>query len=369
MLTHVELRRARLPLASPFRTSYGVETYRDVLFVRLLGPDTEGWGECVSMSEPLYTEEYVDASHEAMRRHLLPRLSSAIRADDVAGALAPVQGHRMAKAAIEAAVLDAELRSEGRSLASRLGAVRATVVAGVAVGLQPSVARLVEVVSEYVERGYRRVKLKIEPGNDIEAVRAVRERFGDLALQVDANSAYTLADAENLARLDPFGLMLIEQPLAAHDLYGHAELARLVRTPLCLDESVVSVHSAITAIEMSACQVINIKPGRVGGLLEAVRIHDLCVACGVPVWCGGMLETGIGRASNVALAALPGFTLPGDLSASSALLPPGRDRAVRVGARFAPSPNRHRHRRRSDHGCARPLHDQHRNGPAQPFVS
>jgi O-succinylbenzoate synthase len=215
-------------------------------------------------------------------------------------------------------VLDAECRLAGVSLAERLGAVRTRVPAGVAVGLQPSLSELLDVVGEYVRQGYVRVKLKIEPGNDIEPVRAVREHFGEgLALQVDANQAYSLADADRLAALDPFGLQLIEQPLGEHDRRGHARLAQLITTPICLDETITSAVDAEECIAMGACRVVNVKPARVGGLLEAVRIRNVCVAAGVDLWCGGMLETGIGRAANVALAALDGFTLPGDLSASN----------------------------------------------------
>jgi O-succinylbenzoate synthase len=223
----------------------------------------------------------------------------------------------MAKAAVEAAVLDAECRADGIPLVNRLGAIPRLVPAGVAVGLQPSIGELLELVGSYLAEGYRRVKLKIEPGNDVAPVRAVRERFGDdLMIQVDANQAYTLADAPLLKALDPFGLQLIEQPLPEDDLFGHARLAELIQTPVCLDESITSVRQAAEALALGACSVVNVKPARVGGLLEAVRIHDLCLARGVDLWCGGMLETGIGRAANLALAALPGFTLPGDLSAS-----------------------------------------------------
>jgi O-succinylbenzoate synthase len=306
-------------LVTPFRTSYGVETARHVLLIHVVGPDGGGWGECVAEAEPLYSPEYVDGAHEVIRRFLLPRLDPAdVQAGAVAARLAPVRAHRMAKAAIEAAVLDAECRSHGVSLASRLGASRDRVPAGVAIGMQPSIPALLDTVAGYLAQGYQRVKLKIEPGHDVAPVRAVRERFGDdLLLQVDANQAYTLDDVPALEALDPFGLSLIEQPLDEEDLRGHAHLAQMIRTPICLDESIVSVRSAAEAIAIGACAIINIKPGRVGGLLEAVRIHDLCLAAGVPVWCGGMLETGIGRAANVALAALPGFTLPGDLSASA----------------------------------------------------
>jgi o-succinylbenzoate synthase len=318
-LTGVELRRITMPLVAPFRTSFGTETTRDILLLRAVTADAEGWAECVAMSEPLYSSEYVAAAADVLRQHLIPRLAAVPALDGaaVAPALAPVRGHRMAKAAVETAVLDAELRASGRSFARELGAVRDRVPCGVSVGIMASVGELLDAVAGYLEAGYVRIKLKIEPGWDVEPVRAVRERFGEqLLLQVDANAAYTLADARHLARLDPFGLLLLEQPLDEEDVLGHAELARLVRTPICLDESITSARTAAAAITLGACAIVNVKPGRVGGYLEARRIHDVCVAHGVPVWCGGMLETGIGRAANVALAALPGFTLPGDTSAS-----------------------------------------------------
>jgi O-succinylbenzoate synthase len=307
-----------MPLVSAFRTSFGTQTARDVLLVRVVGPDSEGWGECVAMEEPLYSSEYVDGSHHVIRHHLLPRLFAAadVTASSVAELLAPVKEHRMAKAAVETAVLDAELRASGIPLATHLGAVREAVDAGVSVGIMDSVPALLDAVAGYLDEGYRRIKLKIEPGWDIEPVAAVRERFGDILLQVDANCAYTLADAPRLAGLDGLGLLLIEQPLPEDDIGGHAALAQRVKTPICLDESITSARAAAFAIGLGACAIVNIKPGRVGGYLEARRIHDVCVAHGVPVWCGGMLETGIGRAANVALAALPGFTLPGDTSAS-----------------------------------------------------
>jgi O-succinylbenzoate synthase len=228
-----------------------------------------------------------------------------------------VKGHAMAKAALESAWLDAESRATGTSLARRLGGTRPTVAAGVAVGLTSGIPELLDEVGRRVAEGYRRVKLKIHPGWDVEPVAAVRDRFGpDLLLQADANGSYRRADASDLARLDAFDLLLIEQPLADDDLVGHAELAGKMTTPVCLDESITSAGAADTALALGACRVINIKPGRVGGLLEAVRIHDRCAGQGVPVWCGGMLETGVGRAANLALASLPNFSLPGDLSAS-----------------------------------------------------
>ncbi|MEV7804636.1 o-succinylbenzoate synthase [Microbispora sp. NPDC088329] len=316
-ITGIELRRIAMPLVAPFRTSFGTETARDVLLVRVVTPEAEGWGECVAMSEPLYSSEYVDAAADVLRRFLIPALPRRLDPQAVGPALAPFKGHRMAKAALETAVLDASLRITGESFARYLGATRDRVPCGVSVGISGSVDELLDTVGAYVAEGYVRVKLKIGPGWDVTPVRAVRERFGeDLLLQVDANAAYTLADARHLARLDDFDLLLIEQPLADDDLVQHARLARSIRTPICLDESVESAAHAAAAISLGACSVINIKPGRVGGYLEARRIHDLCRAHGVAVWCGGMLETGIGRAANLALAALPGFTLPGDTSAS-----------------------------------------------------
>ena len=318
-LVGVELRRVALPLVAPFRTSFGTQTERDILLVRAVTDQAEGWGECVAMGDPLYSSEYVDAAADVLERFLVPALAArgSLTAIDVAPELARFKGHRMAKAALEMAVLDAELRVAGRSFARELGAVRERVPCGVSVGIAGSVPALLDEVAGYLDAGYVRIKLKIEPGWDVEPVRAVRERFGDdVLLQVDANTAYTVADARHLARLDPFDLLLIEQPLDEEDLLGHVQLARELRTPVCLDESIVSAQSAAAAISLGACSIVNVKPGRVGGYLEARRIHDVCRAHGVPVWCGGMLETGLGRAANVALAALPGFTLPGDTSAS-----------------------------------------------------
>jgi O-succinylbenzoate synthase len=318
-LTGIELRRIGMPLVAPFRTSFGVETARDVLLLRAVTAEAEGWGECVAMTDPLYSSEYVDAAADVLRRFLIPAVAAVDRLDagQVATILKPFKGHRMAKCALELALLDAELRAEGRSLGRELGAVRDRVPCGVSVGIMDTVPQLLDEVAGYLDAGYRRIKLKIEPGWDVAPVRAVRERFGDdLLLQVDANTAYTLADARHLAKLDPFDLLLIEQPLDEDDVLGHAELAALVKTPICLDESITSAASAAAAIRLNACRIVNIKPGRVGGYLEARRIHDVCAANGIAVWAGGMLETGIGRAANVALAALPNFTLPGDTSAS-----------------------------------------------------
>ena len=313
----IELVRASIDLVTPMRTSYGVNTQRDVLYVHVLGDNAEGWGECVALPEPGYTDEYVDGCEAMIRSQLMPLVSSSTTAEQFIAASAGIPRNYMAKAAVEMALLDYWLRVENTSLASFLGATQKSVVAGVSIGLYNDIDELLNVVAGFRAEGYARVKLKIEPGNDIEPVRAVRNAFGDdLMLQVDANSAYSLEDAEHLAQLDAFNLLLMEQPLAEDDLAGHAELAKKLSTPLCLDESIVSLESARTALEIGACSIVNIKAGRVGGFLEAKKIHDLCIEREVPVWCGGMYETGIGRAAALALAALPGFTLPSDLSAS-----------------------------------------------------
>jgi o-succinylbenzoate synthase len=318
-ITGFELCRVAMPLIAPFRTSFGTETSRDILLVRVVTTDGEGWGECVAMDDPLYSPEYVDGAADVLTRFLIPAVTAIENPDAnaVGLALSRFKGHPMAKAALETAVLDAELRAYGQPLARYLGAIRASVPCGVSVGIHNSIAELLDTVAGYLAEGYLRIKLKIEPGWDIEPVRAVRERFGDILLQVDANTAYTLADGRHLAGLDPFGLLLIEQPLDEDDLRGHAELARILDTPVCLDESITSARAAAAAISLGACQIVNVKPGRVGGYLEARRVHDVCAAHGVPVWCGGMLETGLGRAANLALAALPGFAFPGDTSASA----------------------------------------------------
>jgi O-succinylbenzoate synthase len=319
-LERLELRRIRLDLVAPFRTSFGVESSRDVLLLRVVTDVGEGWGECVAMSEPVYSAEFVDGAELVIRDHLWPVLAVAgeIVAADVDGVLAHLHGHPMAKAAVEMATLDAELRAAGSNLHSLLGGEHNRIPSGVSVGMFPTIDELLAQVQGYVDDGYARIKLKIEPGFDLEPVRAVRDLIGpEMGLQVDANTAYGRTDIEHLCRLDEFGLLLIEQPLPEDDLLGHARLATESETPVCLDESIVSMRTAENAIDLGAAEIINIKPGRVGGYLTARRIHDLCLGRGIPVWCGGMLETGIGRAANAALAALPGFVLPGDISASS----------------------------------------------------
>ncbi len=315
----VELRWVEMPLRSPFQTSFGIETVKQVLLLRMVTSAGEGWGECVSSEAPLYSSEFNASSAAVIRDYLVPALGGGLDVSPagVGATLRPFKGHRMAKGAVEMAFLDAELRGANMSLASYLGSTRTRVPSGVSVGIMADIPSLLKAVTGYLDEGYVRIKLKIQPGWDLEPVRAVRAEIGDdVPLQVDANTAYTLRDAPLLARLDEFGLLLVEQPLEDEDLTEHAMLARLIRTPICLDESIVSAKAAADAIRLGACSVVNIKPGRVGGYLEARRVHDVSLANGVPAWCGGMLETGLGRAANMAVAALPGCTLTGDVSAS-----------------------------------------------------
>jgi O-succinylbenzoate synthase len=322
----LELRRIALDLVTPFRTSFGVEAHRDILLLHVTTDVGDGWGECVAMVEPAYSAEFVNAAELVVAEHFWPALvaSGELSAAEVAHRLRRFKGHPMSKAALEMALLDAELRADGTNLHALFGGGRDRIPSGVSVGIFDDLDTLLAQVQGYVDDGYARIKLKIEPGWDIEPVRRVRELIGpDMGLQVDANTAYGRRDIEHLCRLDQFDLLLIEQPLPEEDVLGHVQLAEASSTPVCLDESVVSLQTAADLIELGAAEIINIKPGRVGGYLEARRIHDLCVERGVPVWCGGMVETGIGRAANAALAALPGFTLPGDISAASRFY--GRD--------------------------------------------
>ncbi|WP_353649628.1 o-succinylbenzoate synthase [Nakamurella sp. A5-74] len=319
-LLGLDLLTLAIPLVSPFETSFGSQSSRHVILIRAETSVGIGWGECVAMSSPVYSSEFNAAAELVIADHFAHPLFAAenLSGGTVGHVLEPFKGHRMAKAAVELAVLDAELRAAQMSLGTYLGATKDRVPAGVSVGIMPSIPELLAAVGGYLEQGYLRIKLKIKPGWDIEPVRAVREAFGDeVLLQVDANTAYSLRDAGHLARLDEFGLLLMEQPLQDEDLTEHAKLAARLTTPICLDESIESAKDASDAIALGATSVVNIKAGRVGGYLEARRVHDICRAAGVPVWCGGMLETGLGRAANVALAALPGFTLPGDTSASA----------------------------------------------------
>jgi O-succinylbenzoate synthase len=315
----VELLLVDLPLVRPFRTSFGEVSDKRCVLVRVETDEAEGWGECVADSRPDFSGEFNEGAWLVLRDFLAPSLFRAGDVDVAAAdlAFADVRGNPMAKAALLDAVVDADLRASGTSLASWLGAERDRVQCGVSIGIAPSTDALLEQVSDYLEQGYRRIKLKIEPGVDVERVRSVRDAHPGILLSVDANAAYSLADVDVFRSMDDVDLLMIEQPLHHEDLLRHAELQALLRTDLCLDESIRSAADATAALELGACRIVNIKQGRVGGLLEAKRIHDLCVERRVPVWCGGMLETGVGRAVNVALAAMPGFTLPGDTSASA----------------------------------------------------
>jgi O-succinylbenzoate synthase len=322
-VTQMRLHQLEMPLVSPFTTSFGTSHSKHTYVVEVRattpgGPVT-GWGECVAMESPLYSAEHLHGAAEVTRRWIAPALFDVphLRAESLAHHLDHLVGHPMAKAAVEMAVLDAQLRAAELSFADYLGVTASTVPSGVSVGIHDDLPGLLGAVAGYVEEGYARIKLKIKPGADLEPVAAVRAEFGDeLPFQVDANAAYTLVDASRLRRLDEHDLLLIEQPLGEADLRQHAELATMLRTPLCLDESIVSAQVAADAVMMRAASVINIKPGRVGGYLQARTIHDVCRSLGVAVWCGGMLETGLGRAANAALAGLPGFTLTGDISGS-----------------------------------------------------
>lgn len=301
----------RLPLKSPFRTARSVTTHREALLVHVVTDDTEGWGEVGAEVAPTYAPDTLDSARLALRDFLVPQLFAGAGEDSV-------RGHHPARAALAGAVLDAQLRAHGISLASHLGSTRTSVDAGVAIGRTDHVADVVAEAAAWVELGYGSLKLKIAPGHDIEVVAAVRAEIGDdVTIQVDANGSYTLADAEHLVQLDAFGLAALEQPLSPDALLDHARLAARLRTPLCLDEAITSARRAHDAIDLGACAVVSIKVGLVGGIDEARRVHDVCVDAKVAARAGGMLETGVGRAVLIALASLPGFTVTGDLSASS----------------------------------------------------
>jgi O-succinylbenzoate synthase len=354
----LELRLVAIPLVRPFRTSFGESTEKVCVIARVETEDALGWGECVSDVEPNFSEEWNDGAWNVIRDFLAPAMFAAgdVDAERLASVFAFVRGHPMAKATLENAVLDAELRAQGRSLASYLGAVRDRVGCGVSVGIAPSTDVLLEQVGGYLAEGYLRIKLKIEPGTDVERVRAVREAYPEILLSVDANAAYRLTDVEVFRALDDFGLLMIEQPLHHEDLWEHSLLQREIRTDVCLDESIRSAAAARAAIELGSCRIVNIKQGRVGGLLEAKRVHDVTAELGVPVWCGGMLETGIGRSTNLGLAALPNFRLPGDTSATSRYFAEDLTEPLVLDRRHPPRPERSRDRRRPRPGAARGRH-------------
>jgi O-succinylbenzoate synthase len=317
-LDALELRLARLPLLEPFEVSFGRMESRLLFLLRLEAGAQVGWGECVAGEAPLYSYETVGTARHVIRDHLAPAILGREIRDlaDLTSRLGTFRGHPMAKAGIELAFVDLVARLRGEPIARVIGGVRREVEVGVSLGIQPSVDALDARVRRFLGLGYRRIKLKIKPGADVSVVAEIRKRHPQILLSVDANAAYTLADAELLRRLDAYDLLMIEQPLAHDDLVDHASLQRTLTTAICLDESITSRDRARQALETGACRIVNMKIGRVGGYSEALRIHDLCVERGSPLWCGGMLESGIGRAHNVALASLPGFSLPGDISGS-----------------------------------------------------
>ncbi len=317
-IERIELRVLQLPLVRHFETSFRRSFGRDTILVTVWADGVAGWGESPVEDGPWYSPETVETAWHVQRDFLVPLLlgQEIATADEAFARMARVRGHAMAKTGLEEALWDVEARQKGVSVAHLLGSTRPAIESGVSVGIQDTPDELLAQVEGYLAQGYRRIKVKIKLGWDVEIVRRLRERWPDVPLMVDANSAYTLADAERLAALDDFGLLMIEQPLAYDDIYEHSLLQPRLRTPLCLDESIHTPAHARTALELGSCRIINIKPGRVGGLGQARRIHDLCHARGAPVWCGGLLETGVGRAHNVAIASLPGYTLPGDVSAS-----------------------------------------------------
>ena len=317
-IDRLELRLCRLPLVSFFETSFGRSYERSFLLVRLEGDGHEGWGEAVSEGNPYYSSETTETAWHIITGFIAPRVLGA-RFDhprDVFPALRAIRGHNMAKAAVEMAAWDLYARTLGQPLARVLGGTRPRIASGVSIGIQDSLDELAAKIERELAAGYQRIKIKVKPGWDLDAAQLVRARFGAVPLMVDANAAYSLSDKAHLARFDAFDLMMIEQPLDYDDVSDHVELQRAMKTPICLDESIHTVRIARDAIKMGACRIINIKPGRVGGHLESIALHDLCQANGIPVWHGGMLETGIGRAHNIHLASLPNFSLPGDIAAS-----------------------------------------------------
>lgn len=318
----VELFLVRLPLARPFTTSSHTKSHLDHILVRARGTQGEvGWGECASPSDPYYCAETVETCWHLLRDFLGPSILGRPWREVAEAELcwARIRGNRFARAGLEMALWDLAARAQGRPLAALLGGARREILSGVSLGIEASPEALCDQVAAYLQQGYRRIKVKVGPGRDLGFLLAVRERFPEVPLMADANSAYRLDEPDHLAALeamDALGLMMIEQPLGADDLVDHAQLQRRLRTPLCLDESIHSADDARKAIALGSARVINVKVSRLGGLGEAVRVHDLCASRGVPVWCGGMHEFGVGRAANVALSSLDGFTLPGDVSGS-----------------------------------------------------
>jgi o-succinylbenzoate synthase len=312
------LRELRLPLVQPFQTSFGTTTERRILLVEVRGEGLSGWGECVAGEHPFFSDETIDTAWYVTQQELAPLLANAEpeHGGKCPGIFRQVRGHRMAKAALENAVWDLEAQMRGVPLASLLGGTRETIACGVSIGIQPTMEKQLAEVEKELAAGYQRIKLKCKPGWDVDVFEAVRHRWPEIELSCDANSAYRLNDADHIASFDEFRLLMIEQPLWSDDFYFHSMLQKQLDTPICLDESIRNRRDALAAIDMESCRIINIKCGRVGGFSEAIAVHNAAQERGVPVWCGGMLETGIGRAHNIALSSLDNFSLPGDVSAS-----------------------------------------------------
>ncbi|MBK5109254.1 MAG: o-succinylbenzoate synthase [Anaerolineales bacterium] len=317
-ISRVTLYHLRMPMQSAFKTSFGSTMERECILLEASSEGLVGYGECVADRDPGYSYETAGTAWHVLNDFLIPEIlnTNLDSALELQKKIAHIRGHPMAKAGLEMVLWDLIGKRDGRSLQDLIGGVGDSVQVGVSVGIQEDQKTLVDVVEGYLRNGYERVKLKIMPGRDVEDVSAVRHAFPDLMLQVDANSAYDLESARALFPMDEMDLLLIEQPLAEDDLWDHRQLQKKFTTPICLDESIGSERHARQALEMKACKVINIKPGRVGGLSQGIAIHDLCYQASIPVWCGGMLETGIGRAANLAIASLPGFIFPGDISAT-----------------------------------------------------
>jgi O-succinylbenzoate synthase len=318
-LDGIVLRQIEMPLVHFFETSFSRTYKRDIILVEVQSEGLSGWGEVTAGENPFYNEEWTDSAWPVLRDYAAPRVLGCdlASAADVAPRTKHIRGHLMARGGLETAVWDLEARRDGVPLWQKIGAgARREIPCGVSIGIQDSVEQLLDKIQTELDAGYQRIKMKIKPGWDVDVVRRVRERFPAIKLMADANSAYTLADIDRLKRLDEFYLMMIEQPLPHDDIIDHAELQRHLQTPICLDECIRNAHHAEQAIRLRACGIVNIKLGRVGGFAEAKKVHDVCQAAGIPVWCGGMLEAGIGRAHNIAMASLPNFVLPGDVSAS-----------------------------------------------------
>ena len=318
-IDRIVVRHLQMPLVHFFETSFGRTTTRDILLVEVSSDGVSGWGEVTAGENPFYNEEWTEAAWLLLRNYIGPRVLGYELADASAvdGRTKHIRGHNMARGGLEAAVWDLEARLAGTPLWKHIGGgARREIPCGVSIGVQDSHSQLLDKIAVELDAGYQRIKMKIKPGWDVDAVAAVRAKYPEILLMADANSAYTLRDVDRLKQLDSFGLMMIEQPLAHDDIIDHAKLQAQLQTPICLDECIRSAHHAEQAIDMNACRIINIKLGRVGGFAESKRLHDVCQAADIPVWCGGMLEAGVGRAHNVALATLPNFVLPGDVSAS-----------------------------------------------------